>query len=162
MKYNIKKICFSLFLFLLLFSFDRISKVYAISYLKDGSEPIFYGLNLSLVFNRGISFGFLNFEKSFLFYSLSLVIFLVTIFFMFFSVWEAQKGGTISFNIFVLAGAYSNLLDRMLYGGVVDYIDFYIGSWHWPTFNMADIFIVVGIFGIMGRFFYNDYYYRKN
>lgn len=161
MKYNIKKICFSSFLFLFLFSLDRISKVYAMTYLKDGIKQLFPGLNLSLVFNRGISFGLLTFDKSFLFYSLSLVIFLVISFFMLFTIWEGQKGEPILFNLFVIAGAYSNFVDRILYGGVVDYIDFHVGSWHWPTFNVADIFIVIGVFGILGRLLYNGYN-RKN
>ena len=161
LKKNIKKITFYFFIFLFLFSLDRISKVFALNYLKNEIKPLFKGLNLSLVFNRGISFGLLNFDVSFLFYSLTLIIFLVITFFLLFAIGEGKKGEPILCNVFVIAGAYSNLLDRILYRGVVDYIDFYVGTWHWPTFNLADTFIVIGVFGILGRLFY-DGYFRKH
>jgi signal peptidase II len=45
----------------------------------------------------------------------------------------------------VLGGALGNVVDRMVYGAVVDYLDFYLGDWHWPAFNLADAAILLGI-----------------
>ena len=55
------------------------------------------------------------------------------------------------FEALVLSGAVSNFIDRLYYGAVVDFIDCYVAHWHWPTFNVADACIVVGIGGIIGR-----------
>lgn len=53
--------------------------------------------------------------------------------------------------ILVFAGAISNLVDRVLYGAVLDFIELYVGRWSWPVFNVADSLIVCGVIGMLFR-----------
>lgn len=161
-----KKICsnkifYYFFIFISLFSLDRISKVFALTKLEYNHIALFKGLNFYLTFNRGVSFGIFASDSIFLFYLLTAVIFFVITLFFLFTVSEFKDDVNIFWHIFILAGACSNILDRILYKGVVDFIDVYISSWHWPTFNLADIFIVLGILGILGGM-YKNVYYSKN
>lgn len=158
---KINKIFYYIVLFISLFSLDRFSKLWVLNNLSYNVMALFKGLNFSLTFNRGVSFGIFSSSSSSLFYLLTLVIFLVITFFVIFSISEFKRDINIFWHIFIIAGAYSNLLDRVLYKGVIDFIDFYIKSWHWPTFNVADICIVLGVFGILWGMF-KDVYIRKS
>ncbi len=157
----VKKIIYYTILFVSLFSLDRFSKIWALNNLAYENIPVFKYLNFSLVLNRGVSFGIFGSSSSAAFYLLTILIFLVIGFFVFFSISEYKRGMNIFWHIFIIAGAYSNLLDRIMYKGVVDFIDFYVGTWHWPTFNVADIFIVLGVLGILWGMF-KDVYFKKN
>lgn len=154
------KYFYTLLFFVLIF-IDRASKFWALNVLKEKSISLFKYLDFSLVFNRGVSFGVLSSSSPIVFYLLTAVIFLVIIFFVIFLFTEAKRGVNVFWHTFIAAGAYSNLIDRFLYKGVVDFIDFHIYSWHWPTFNIADAFIVIGVFAILGGMFKNAYF-RKN
>ncbi|MBD3273144.1 signal peptidase II [Candidatus Dependentiae bacterium] len=158
---NAKKIFGYLFLFMTLFSIDRLIKFLVLKDLSYKNWSVFKGLNFYLILNRGVSFGLFSSSSSTIFYLLTTLIFLVITLFVFFSILEYIRGTNIFWHIFIIAGAYSNILDRFLYKGVIDFIDFYIGYWHWPTFNLADIFIVVGVFGLLGGMFKNVYF-KKN
>ena len=57
----------------------------------------------------------------------------------------------------MLAGALSNIVDRITYGAVIDFVDFHIFGYHWPTFNIADAFIVCGVLGIMIQSMFEGY-----
>ena len=57
----------------------------------------------------------------------------------------------------IVGGALGNLVDRVRFGAVIDFLDFHIGGWHWPAFNVADICIVVGV----GLFVLNWYIARR-
>ncbi len=150
MKKNFKIISY-FSLFIITIFLDRITKLFALQSLLTGEKNISPFLKLSLALNRGVSFGMFNFKTTLPFIALAIFIFLVIVAFAVYTVFRFKKNKNIFFEILVLAGALSNFVDRILYGGVIDFIDFYISSWHWPTFNFADIFIFVGIAGMFIR-----------
>ena len=141
-----KNFLINFFLVFLVFLFDRLSKVYII-YLNDkllGSE-IFYSkfLNISLIWNQGIAFGLFSFNEK-IFYNLLTLIILIIIIIIFFMVLKSYGLKKYSL-LMILGGALGNVYDRMFYGAVPDFIDFHIGNFHWFIFNVADIFITLGI-----------------
>ena len=144
------------------FLFDSISKAIALVGLSYGKiANVFPGLQFQLIWNRGVSWGMLNYLGGLSHLILSTFIGVVTFLFILHAIRESKRGKNILFEIMVIAGALSNLLDRLLYGAVIDFIDIYIGFWHWPTFNLADAFVVIGVFGIIIRSM-KDGYFRSN
>ena len=133
-------------LILLIFLLDRVSKTYVI-YLNDkllGSE-IFSSkfLNIYLMWNEGIAFGLLSFQKENLYDILSLIILFVILAIFFISI--KSKGIKKYCYLIILGGALGNFFDRIFYKAVPDFIDFHVGNFHWFIFNIADIFISLGI-----------------
>lgn len=164
----VKNFFYNAIFFIGLFFFDRLSKYLVLNNLRYKNIAVFKGLNFTFVLNRGVSFGFLGFSSPAIFYFLTGIIFLVISFFTWFTISEYKRGVNVFWYALIIAGAYSNLLDRILYKGVVDFIDCYVGKWHWATFNIADILIVMGVLGILIRIFksketFNDnVYFKKN
>lgn len=103
-----------------------------------------FALNKSL--NRGVSFSMLSFSSNYYYALLSLVVCLLWIALFQYAYRRWRDGHDIVAETVVLAGAFSNLVDRVWYGGVVDYIELSYGAWSWPAFNLADMLIVVGLF----------------
>ncbi|MDR0423362.1 MAG: signal peptidase II [Rickettsiales bacterium] len=101
-------------------------------------------LNISRVMNTGVSFGlFQNIKYGQIF--LSIVTFAL-ICYLFVSLWyNTTKYLTFVYSI-IIGGGLGNLYDRIVYGGVFDFIDFHYNSWHYPSFNLADSFICIGVF----------------
>ena len=133
-------------LILITFLLDRISKIYVINLDKKflGSE-IFSSkyLNISLIWNEGIAFGLLSFDQDNLYNILTLLIILI-IFFIF--VMIIKSSGIKKYALLmILGGALGNIFDRIIYKAVPDFIDFHIGDFHWFIFNVADIFITLGV-----------------
>ena len=135
----------SSFIFLI-FLLDRVSKIYVI-YLNDkllGSE-IFSSkfLNISLIWNEGIAFGLLSFNDKNIYNLLTFIIFIIilVIFYMVLKSYGLKKYSL----LMILGGALGNVYDRTFYGAVPDFIDFHIGNFHWFIFNVADIFITLGV-----------------
>lgn len=103
-------------------------------------------LNLTLSYNPGAAFSFLSDAggwQRWFFIALALVVSVAVV------VWltrlsAAERWTGIALSL-VLGGAIGNVIDRMVHGHVIDFIDFYVGSWHWPTFNIADAGISVGV-----------------
>ena len=129
-----------------IFLLDRLSKIYVI-FLDNkffGSE-IFSSkfLNISLIWNEGIAFGLLSFNEK-IFYNLLTFIILVIILIIFFMALKSYGFKKYSF-LMILGGALGNIYDRIFYGAVPDFIDFHIGNFHWFIFNVADIFITLGV-----------------
>jgi len=124
--------------------------------LLDNEKYLFINnyLNLSLVFNTGIGFGLFSLNNELYYNMLSILIFLiilVLIYLMFIS-----KTSEKIFFSFIIGGAIGNLYDRIIYKAVPDFIDFHIKDFHWFTFNIADIFISLGIiFMILNELLYN-------
>ena len=125
---------------------DQITKYVADNSL-DYRLPVnvFTGLNMTLVYNQGAAFSFLadagGWQRWF-FMSLSLVISIVLIYWL-----RTVEKGRIYLATglaLILGGAIGNLIDRSLYGYVIDFIDVYYRSWHYPAFNIADSAIVAG------------------
>ena len=130
----------------LIFLTDRVSKIYVI-YLNDkllGSE-IFKSkfLNINLIWNEGIAFGLLSFNEK-IFYNLLTFIILIIILIIFFMVLNSYGLKKYSL-LMILGGALGNVYDRIFYGAVPDFIDFHVGNFHWFIFNVADIFITLGV-----------------
>jgi len=129
-----------------IFLLDRLSKIYVI-FLDNkffGSE-IFSSkfLNISLIWNEGIAFGLLSFNEK-IFYNLLTFIILFIILIIFFMALKSYGLKKYSL-LMILGGALGNVYDRIFYGAVPDFIDFHIGNFHWFIFNVADIFITLGV-----------------
>ena len=129
-----------------IFLLDRLSKIYVI-FLDNkffGSE-IFSSkfLNISLILNEGIAFGLLSINEK-IFYNLLTFLILIIILIIFFMVLKSYRLKKYSL-LMILGGALGNVYDRIFYGAVPDFIDFHIGNFHWFIFNVADIFITLGI-----------------
>ena len=131
---------------LIIFSFftDRVSKMHAIKHLmnNDGYSVNDF-LNFDLVWNTGIGFGLFSVEANITYHLISFLIFIVIIF-LFYLITKAKFTDKILFSM-IVGGAIGNLYDRLIYFAVPDFIDFHINQFHWFTFNIADIFISIGI-----------------
>ena len=134
------------FLVLSIFLIDRLSKIYVIYLDKKflGSE-IFSSkyLNINLIWNDGIAFGLFSFQKSNLYNFLTLII-IVIIFLIIFMTAKAEGIKKYSL-LMILGGAIGNVFDRLFNRAVPDFIDFHIGNFHWFIFNIADVFITIGV-----------------
>ncbi len=127
-------------------AFDQASKWLALEKLTlHDSVPLVLFLNLTLIFNKGAAFGFLSTAsgwQNLFFIGIAIVATAVILYLL------RRTGGKDRFMavalMLILGGAIGNLIDRLLYGHVVDFIDIYYGTWHWPAFNVADSAITVG------------------
>ena len=145
-KYYNKKIIYYFLITLVIFALDRISKIYVI-YLSDkfNNSELFSSkfLNITLIWNDGIAFGLFSFDQSDLYNFLTIIIFIV-IFFIFIMLIK-NKGFKRYALLMIFGGAIGNLFDRIFFKAVPDFIDFHIGQFHWFVFNLADIFITIGV-----------------
>jgi len=128
-----------------IFTIDRLSKIYILKYFELNSSEIYLTsfLNLILVWNKGIGFGLLSFEASVVYNFITFFIFIVILILFIVGVKYDQKNGY--FYMIIIGGALGNLFDRIYYYSVPDFIDFHLGDFHWFVFNVADIFITIGI-----------------
>ncbi len=143
MKKNIGKL--NLILILVTFIFlDYASKLWAIENLfkKYQSIKLTSFLSMTPVWNSGISFGFFQESGELGRYVLTVFAFLVGLW-LIFSSFKLPRYSSFGF-ILIASGAIGNAIDRIIYGKVVDFIDFYIYDFHWPAFNLADTIIFVG------------------
>ena len=141
-----KKLIINLFTVIIIFSLDRISKFYVISQSeKNLSYDLFESkfLNINLVWNEGIAFGLLSFDKDYL-YNLLTILIIVLIIIIFLMILKNTGFKKYSL-LMVLGGALGNLYDRIYFNAVPDFIDFHIGNFHWFIFNVSDIFISLGV-----------------
>tara|TARA_B100001769_G_scaffold167004_1_gene131421 strand:- start:312 stop:803 length:492 start_codon:yes stop_codon:yes gene_type:complete len=142
-----KKKFYSFILILpLLFFIDRLSKIIILNYFETSLETyikITSFLNLVLVWNSGVGFGLFSFEENIAYNIITFFVLLVIILIFYLSL----KTNDIKFYFYliIIGGALGNFFDRILYSAVPDFIDFHIGNFHWFVFNIADIFITVGI-----------------
>ena len=145
-KYFNKGLLINILFILFIFLADRISKIYVINLDKKflGSE-IFSSkfLNLNLIWNEGIAFGLLSFNESSLYNFLTTLIGLVILAIFFISM-KSDRLRKYSL-LMILGGALGNFFDRVKTKAVPDFIDFHIGNFHWFIFNVADIFITLGV-----------------
>ena len=137
-------------LVILIFLIDRISKIYVISLDKKflGSE-IFSSkfLNIYLVWNEGIAFGLFSFDEGKLYNFLTILISLILLIILYLIF--KSKGFAKYSLLMILGGALGNLFDRIFYKAVPDFIDFHVGNLHWFIFNVSDIFITLGVVGMI-------------
>jgi signal peptidase II len=142
-----KNFYFNLILLILIFTLDRISKIYVI-YLSDKiyESELFLSkfLNISLIWNEGIAFGLFTFNKNYLYNFLTIFISIV-ILIVFIMMIKSNSYKRYAL-LMILGGALGNLYDRVFYKAVPDFIDFHVEDFHWFIFNVADIFITLGVF----------------
>tara|TARA_B100000029_G_scaffold49179_1_gene44899 strand:- start:941 stop:1417 length:477 start_codon:yes stop_codon:yes gene_type:complete len=135
---------------LVIFGLDRLTKMYLINLQATGTEIDFYifpFLNFYLVWNTGIGFGLASLESNVFYHSLTAIIAIINLILV---VILFKSKGVYAFLIaIVIGGSLGNLLDRMYYYAVPDFIDLHIGNFHWFVFNVADIFITIGIIGLV-------------
>ena len=132
------------------FVFDRISKINILKY-EFNNNRLFVNdyLNLDLVWNTGISFGLFSQNVGIYYHGISFLIFSVIVF-LIYLISTANLIDKTMFSL-VLGGALGNFYDRFFYFAVPDFIDFHIRDSHWFTFNVADIFITIGIIMLIGK-----------
>ena len=130
----------------IIFFLDRISKYFVISQSeKNLSYDLFQSkfLNINLIWNEGIAFGLLSFGNE-VFYNIISILIAIIIIILFIMIFKAEKIKKYSY-IIICGGALGNLFDRIIYKSVPDFIDFHYNEFHWFIFNIADIFITLGV-----------------
>ena len=133
-----------------IFFLDRITKIYLINLQADGTDIDFYiypFLNFYLVWNTGIGFGLASTEANIYYHTLTLIIVIVNLGLIFFLM--KSKSIYTYLIAMIICGSLGNLFDRIYYYAVPDFIDLHFGNFHWFVFNVADIFITVGIIGLI-------------
>jgi len=134
----------------LIYFLDRLSKIYVIQLDKNNlGSDIFNStyLNIVLIWNKGIAFGLLSFNESYLYNIISLIIAIIIIVLIIMSL--KNQGFKRYSLLMIVGGALGNLHDRIFFNAVPDFIDFHIGNFHWFIFNVSDIFITVGVISMI-------------
>ena len=142
----LKKKIFVFYVAILIFILDRLSKYYILeasnSY-ENFNIPITTFLNFNLVWNDGIAFGLFSFDEQFYYNIITLIIVIITLVVLFFAI-KSNGVEKIGFSM-IFGGSLGNIFDRLYYSAVVDFIDIHIKNIHWFIFNIADIFICLGV-----------------
>ena len=145
-KFLSKNFYISFSIVFLIYFLDRLSKIYVIELDKNNlGSDIFNSayLNIVLIWNKGIAFGLLSLNKSYLYNIISLVIAIIIIVLIIMSL---KSTGFKRYSLLmIVGGALGNFHDRIFFNAVPDFIDFHVGNFHWFIFNVADIFITVGV-----------------
>ena len=143
-----------LLIFLVFIYFDYVSKLWAIEnlFIKFQSIELTSFLSMTPVWNSGISFGFFQDSGELGRYGFTGFAFVISIWLIYSSI-KLPRYSSLGF-ILIASGAIGNAIDRIIYGKVVDLIDFHIEDLHWPAFNLADTIIFIGAF----LFLYNQFF----
>ena len=142
----IRKYFLSFLFIILFFCIDRISKLLVIKVANDNGEMymnVTSFLDLNLIWNEGIAFGLFSFDQEFYYNLLTTFIFLIILIITY--IMFRSKGFEKFCYIMIIGGSLGNIFDRIYYSAVPDFIDIYFNNFHWFIFNVADIFITVGI-----------------
>ena len=142
----VKKNFSSLFFILILFLIDRLTKFFIVIYSNPSGEliiPVTSFLKLNLIWNNGIAFGLLSFQEDFYYNLLTVLIIIIILILSYLMIRsnDVEKAGF----CLIIGGSLGNIFDRIYYSSVVDFIDFHIKNFHWFIFNVADIFITIGV-----------------
>ena len=154
---NLKKSLLNFTIILTIFLVDRISKVYIIKLSEiEGIVDIYLTpfLNFYLIWNKGIAFGLLSFNESYIYIIITSIIIIISTIIMTMAI--KSNGFKRLSLIIVFGGSIGNLFDRIYYSAVPDFIDFHIMGYHWFVFNIADIFITMGIICLILDEIFND------
>ena len=158
LKFIKKNLFLNLIFVLIVFSLDRISKIYVIEKFKNNFDNTLYEskfLNIHLIWNEGIAFGLMSFDEKSFYNTLTIIIILVSLLILYLS--YINKGLQRYALLSIFAGSLGNIYDRLFYNAVPDFIDFHVKDFHWFIFNIADIFITFGvIIMIMTEFLINN------
>ena len=145
-KDNYKKYIIYLLIFTIIFALDRITKIYILHLAEINNTLDIYitsFLNFYLIWNKGIAFGLLSFDKNIVYNFITFFIALVTLIILIIALKSSDFKGYLFMIIF--SGSIGNLFDRLYFSAVPDFIDFHINDFHWFIFNVADIFISLGV-----------------
>ena len=143
---TVKKIIISFVIVLFIFFLDRITKILILNIAEEtGKVDIYINsfLNFYLVWNSGIGFGLLSFDDNYVYNSITVLIILINLIIVYLI--YIEKGQKSYFLLIILGGSLGNLFDRLYYNAVPDFIDLNYKGFHWFIFNVADIFITIGI-----------------
>lgn len=144
---NSKFFYINLIIIISIFILDRVTKLYVIYLDKINSGSEIYlskYLNIYLIWNEGIAFGLFSFDEKNLYNYLTIFILIIVVFILF---WIIKSKGIQKYALLMISGgALGNLFDRIFYRAVPDFIDLHINNFHWFIFNIADIFITIGVF----------------
>jgi len=157
LKINFKKFFLYSAIVIFIFILDRISKLYILNSVEINNEVniyIFSFLKLYLIWNKGIAFGLFSFEQNSFYNFITILIIVINLVILIMII----KSNDIKsyFLMFILGGSSGNLFDRLYYSAVPDFIDFHINDFHWFIFNVADVFISVGVIClVIVEFFFN-------
>ncbi len=136
---------------------DRFSKIYILDIFDSQNINEIYltpFLNFYLVWNKGIAFGFLSFEESSIYNIITMIIVAISLIILF-MIFQSDNNNSY-FLMLVLGGSLGNLYDRLFNYAVLDFIDFHIKGFHWFIFNIADVFITIGVIClIFAEIFFN-------
>ena len=138
---------------------DRLSKIFIINSAETfGELDIFVTsfLNFNLIWNDGIAFGLFSFEKKIYYNFLTILIVLITLIILW-MITRTEKIEKLAF-MMVFGGSIGNIFDRLYYSSVPDFIDIHFNNFHWFIFNVADIFISIGVFLLI----YSEFFRKKN
>jgi signal peptidase II len=154
----IKNNIFQRFLIILIiFTLDRVSKTYIINLFNETQFDEIYLLsfiNIYFIWNEGIAFGLLDFQNNLIYNFITCIIVVISLIILYLAFNNKNYVGY--FFAIILGGSLGNLFDRIKYSAVPDFIDLHIGNYHWFIFNVADIFISLGIIClIFVELFYN-------
>lgn len=154
----IKKAWLWIFVSILVIAFDQLTKYLVLKNFTDQTiMPIFPFLNFILRFNAGAAFSFLGNAAGWQLYLLSGISILISVVLIIWLCRLSRSEWQIALPIsLVLGGALGNLIDRVRFGYVIDFIDFHIHGWHYATFNIADSAVCVGALWIFVRLFYES------
>jgi len=163
LKFFNKNFYIHLFFIILIFVSDRLSKIYVIKETLGNLDNYILKstyLNIRLIWNEGIAFGLFSFDDKVLYHSLSLLILVIIVAIIYMII---KSDGFKRFSlILILGGALGNFYDRIAYGAVPDFIDFHVNDFHWFIFNIADIFISIGVFALIIIEIFVKKNYEKN
>ena len=146
LKYLSKELYINSLVIIFIFLIDRISKIYVVNFNKEFIDEYLFSssfLNITLVWNNGIAFGLLSIEENY-FYNLITILIIIIILILLFLVSKVEKLKKYSYLI-IIGGGLGNLFDRIFYKAVPDFIDIHFNGFHWFIFNIADIFITLGV-----------------
>ena len=149
-KFLSKNFYISFSIVALIYFLDRLSKIYVIQLNKNNlGTDIFNSayLNIVLIWNKGIAFGLLSFNESYLYNIISLIIAIIIIVLVIMSL--KSRGFKRYSLLMIVGGALGNLHDRIFFSAVPDFIDFHVENFHWFIFNVSDIFITLGVISMI-------------
>ena len=157
-KYIMNKVIFlkenilMFFLIILVFFLDRYSKIFMLSNLNENLIYINDFINFDLIWNTGIGFGFLSSSSSLIYNTISVIVGIIVIALIYISL-KSDKFDKTAFSL-IIGGALGNFYDRIFFNAVPDFIDIHYDNFHWFTFNIADIFITIGVICFITKGFF--------
>ena len=157
-KNNFKKNIIFIIIFTFIFATDRLSKLYILNLAEiDETLNLFVTpfLNFYLIWNKGIAFGLFSFDQNFIYNLITFLIVIITLIILFIALKSKDYKGYFFISIF--SGSIGNLYDRFYYSAVPDFIDFHLNDFHWFIFNVADIFISLGVICLI----FVEIFYKK-